>query len=80
MHFLSVCKEPIYIEAREVSTEKDWIGSNSLILHQVKNTEDWAFGLSKDFGWVGKIECFSIFYELNDIENNVKIRLFKALK
>ena len=50
MHFLSVCKEPIYIEAREVSTEKDWIGSNSLILHQVKNTEDWAFGLSKDFG------------------------------
>ena len=50
MHFLSVCEEPIYIEAREVSTEKDWIGSNSLILHQVKNTEDWAFGLSKDFG------------------------------
>ena len=50
MHFFSVCEEPIYIEAREVSTEKDWIGSNSLILHQVKNTEDWAFGLSKDFG------------------------------
>ena len=55
---LSVCEEPIYIEAREVSTEKDWIGSDSLILHQVKNTEDWAFGLSKDFGLAGKIEFF----------------------
>jgi len=47
MHFLSVCKEPIYIEAREVSTEKDWIGSNSLILHQVKNTEDWELKTPK---------------------------------
>ena len=54
MHFLSVCEEPIYIEAREVSTKKDWIGSNSLILHQVKSTEDWAFGLSKDFGLVSQ--------------------------
>ena len=54
----SVCQEPIYIEAREVWTEKDWIGSNSLILHQVKNTEDWAFGLSKDFGLVGEIGFF----------------------
>ena len=57
----SVCEEPIYIEAREVSTEKDWIGSSSLILHQVKNTKDWAFGLSRDFGLVGKIEFISIF-------------------
>ena len=59
--FFSVCEEPIYIEAREVSTKKHWIGSDSLILHQVQNTEDWAFGLSKDFGFVGKIEFFSIF-------------------
>ena len=60
----SVCEDPIYIEAREVSTEKDWIGSGSLIIHQVKNTADWAFGFSKDFGWVGKIEIIFMCYDL----------------
>ena len=50
IELFSVCEEPIYIEAREVSTEKDWIGSDSLIIHQVINTEEWAFGFSKYFG------------------------------
>ena len=61
--FFSVCEDPIYIEAREVSTEKDWIGSDSLIIHQVKNTNEWAFGFSKDFGSVGKIKFISVFYD-----------------
>ena len=56
-----MCEGPIYIEAREVSTEKDWISSDSLILHQVENTKDWAFGISKDFGLV----FYELFYEQN---------------
>ena len=58
-----MCEDPIYIEAREVSTEKDWIGSGSLIIHKVKNTADWAFGFSKYFGLVSKIKFVRIFYE-----------------
>ena len=46
----SVCKNPIYIEAREISSKKDWTGSDSILIHQVKDTEKWAFGLSKDYG------------------------------
>ena len=77
-----MCEGPIYIEAREVSTEKDWISSDSLILHQVKDTKDWAFGISKDFGLVVEIKSFfySMNFSMNKIENNVKIRLLKAFK
>ena len=63
MH-LSVCAEPIYIEAREILTKKDWIGSDSLIIHRVKNTDDWAFGLSKNFGSVCQMKFLLI---LNDL-------------
>ena len=46
----SVCEEPIYIEAREEKTKKDWLGSDSIILHKVKSNGVWASGFSKDFG------------------------------
>ena len=50
--FFSYCDKPIYIEAREVETKKDWTGSESILLHQVQNTTRWAYGVSKDFGFV----------------------------
>ena len=50
--FFSYCDKPIYIEAREVETKKDWTGSESILLHQVENTTRWAHGVSKDFGLV----------------------------
>ena len=46
----SVCEEPIYIEAREKSTKIDWMGSDSIIIHEVKSKKEWASGFSKDFG------------------------------
>ena len=46
----SVCEEPIYIEAREIKTKKDWIESDSFILHKVKSKGVWASGFAKDFG------------------------------
>ena len=53
--FFSYCDKPIYIEAREVETKKDWTGSESILIHQVPNTTRWAYGVSKDFGlaWNG---------------------------
>ena len=73
-----MCEDPIYIEAREVSTEKDWIGSGSLIIHQVKNTEDWAFGFSKDFGLVGKIKIVFICCD-SQTKNFTKLKIILRL-
>ena len=50
--YFSNCDKPIYIEAREIETKKDWTGSESILLHQVQNTTRWAHGVSKDFGLV----------------------------
>ena len=47
---LSVCESPTYIEARETQTKRDWTGSNSTLIHQVKSSNEWAAGFSKDFG------------------------------
>ena len=48
--FLSVCEKPIYIEAREKKSKRDWTRSNSILIHQVKNSTKWAYGFSTDFG------------------------------
>ena len=47
---LSVCEKPIYIEVREKLSKRDWTGSESFLIHQVKSSKDWASGFSKDFG------------------------------
>ena len=54
--YFSVCENPIYVEAREVITKIDWIGSDSLQIHQVKSSREWAYGFSKDFGYVRRIK------------------------
>ena len=46
-----VCGNPIYIEAREQKTKKDWTGSKSTLIHQVNSTT-WAYGFSNKFGFV----------------------------
>ena len=46
----SACENPIYIEAREIMTKKDWTGSDSILIHQVKDTTTWAYGISNHFG------------------------------
>ena len=46
----SVCEKPIYIEAREKLSKIDWTGSDSMIIHQVKKSKTWAYGVSNHFG------------------------------
>ena len=48
----SVCQKPTYVEAREKITLKDWTGSESILIHQMKSKNEWATGFSKDFGSV----------------------------
>ena len=45
-----VCERPIYIEAREKLTKKDWTGSDSILINQMKNSTQWSYGFSIDFG------------------------------
>ena len=46
----SVCDKPIYIDAREVKSKKIWTASKSHLIHQIQSNDEWAYGLSKDFG------------------------------
>ena len=52
MSLFSVCEHPTYIEAREKLTLRDWTGSDSVLVHKMKLTGEWATGFSKDFGSV----------------------------
>ena len=46
----SICSNPIYVEAREKISKKDWTGSDSILIHKVKSSNKWSNGFSKDFG------------------------------
>ena len=48
----SACESPSYIEARERETKRDWTGSDSILIHLVESSKEWAAGYSKDFGLV----------------------------
>ena len=62
MKTFSVCEYPTYVEAREKTTKKDWTGSNSILVHQLKNSTEWAIGFSKDFGLVLWKELSKFFF------------------
>ena len=48
-----MCSGKIYydlIEAREKISKRDWLGSDSILIHQIKFTNKWSSGFSTDFG------------------------------
>jgi len=50
---LSVCHNPLHIEARETDSQIDWTGSRFKLIHDfsTNNGESkWSYGLSKNYG------------------------------
>ena len=48
------CESPTYIEAREVESQYDWVGSSNKLTYPINASDTntkWAFGISTALGY-----------------------------